>query len=321
MQEKYDIIGTDYNLTRKADKYLTKRILENLVPVKGGTYLDIGCGTGNYTSEFHQLGFDFIGIDPSDQMLKSARLKNEEMDWRAGHAENTSLHNESVDGIVASLTMHHWQNVKQSFREMYRILKGNGNMVIFTSTPKQMKGYWLNHYFPKMMAASAMQMPSLKLVKEAMKEAGLVLTKTESYSIKPDLQDLFLFSGKHLPELYLNPDVLQGISSFSNLANADEVKKGLKKLAKDIKTRKIDTVIKKYENDLGDYLFIKCKKMKRFTKKCPTCQSNDQVVPIMYGMPGPKMQDDHFAGKIHLGGCVISENDPKWFCQRDEVEF
>jgi len=321
MAEKYDLIAENYNLTRKADLYLTDRILQNLEPKAGKIYLDIGCGTGNYTHEFHKLGFEFIGIDPSDQMLKNARKKNEAMDWRAGHAENTSLHDESVDGIVASLTMHHWHNVKQAFREMYRVLKGNGNMVIFTSTPKQMKGYWLNHYFPKMMKDSAAQMPSLALVKEAMKEAGLVMTKTETYSIQPDLQDLFLFSGKHFPELYLNPDVLQGISSFSSLADTNEVKKGLRKLERDIQNREIDRVIRKYENELGDYLFIKCKKMKRFTKKCPVCGSNDQVVPVMYGMPGPKMQDDAAAGKIHLGGCIISDNDPKWYCQRDETAF
>ncbi|MCP4121120.1 MAG: hypothetical protein GY751_05155 [Bacteroidetes bacterium] len=61
--------------------------------------------------------------------------------------------------------------------------------------------------------------------------------------------------------------------------------------------------------------------MKRFTKKCATCKSNDQVVPVMYGMPGPKMQDDAYAGKIKLGGCLIGENDPKWYCKRDEAEF
>ena len=54
MKEKYDIIGVNYNLTRKADPYLYKRLHFFLNPQIKGTYLDIGCGTGNYTAKFAQ---------------------------------------------------------------------------------------------------------------------------------------------------------------------------------------------------------------------------------------------------------------------------
>ena len=40
---KYDKIGLDYNLTRKADKYLTAQLLYPLKPIKDGKYLDIRC--------------------------------------------------------------------------------------------------------------------------------------------------------------------------------------------------------------------------------------------------------------------------------------
>ena len=82
MAVKYDNIGTNYNLTRKADKYLTERLLHHLKPTKSGKYLDIGCGTGNYTNELQKNGFQFIGIDPSKQMLEKAKLKNNEIIWK-----------------------------------------------------------------------------------------------------------------------------------------------------------------------------------------------------------------------------------------------
>lgn len=54
MKAKYDHIGINYNTTRKADRYLTEKLCEYLNPKLNGLYLDIGCGTGNYTNEFQK---------------------------------------------------------------------------------------------------------------------------------------------------------------------------------------------------------------------------------------------------------------------------
>lgn len=260
MEVKYDKIGTDYNLTRKEDKYLTEQLLHHLKPTKSGKYLDIGCGTGNYTNELQKNGFQFIGIDPSNQMLEKAKLKNNEIDWKIGTAENTGLPQNFVDGIIGSLTIHHWTDLISAFSELNKILKPNGKIVIFTSTPKQMEGYWLNHYFPKMLSDSITQMPTLESVETAMKKSGMEFLGTDKYFIKPDLKDQFLYCGKQNPELYFDVQIRHGISSFSSLANQTEVEQGLSELRKDIDSRKIKEVIKSYENDLGDYLYVIGKK-------------------------------------------------------------
>ncbi|MCB0374581.1 MAG: class I SAM-dependent methyltransferase, partial [Sinomicrobium sp.] len=104
------------------------------------------------------------------------------------------------------------------------------------------------------------RMPSLESVTHVMKVAGFRSITTENYSVRPSLKDLFLYSGKQRPEIYLRPGVRNGISSFSDLANADEVRKGLEKLNADSSSRKIDTIIKRYENNVGDYIFIIGKK-------------------------------------------------------------
>ncbi|WP_303315697.1 class I SAM-dependent methyltransferase [Flavivirga abyssicola] len=256
MDVKYDKIGVDYNLTRKADPFLTDQLLRHLNPKKDGVYLDIGCGTGNYTHEFQKKGFQYIGIDPSKKMLDKARVKNKDVAWKIGLAENTGLPKNFVDGIIGSLTIHHWSDLKKSFLELKKVLKPNGKIVIFTSTPKQMEGYWLNHYFPKMLADSIKQMPTLKSVESAMKNAGIELSEINKYFIRPDLQDQFLYCGKQNPELYFDEQIRHGISSFSSLANRMEVKQGLSSLRKDINSGKFDEITQKYKNDLGDYLFI-----------------------------------------------------------------
>ncbi len=54
--------------------------------------------------------------------------------------------------------------------------------------------------------------------------------------------------------------------------------------------------------------------------KCPRCQSAD-VVPIMYGLPGPEMGEASMRGEIVLGGCVIGLHDPIWFCRACEARW
>ena len=69
----YNTIGTGYNHSRRADPYITGRLLALLQAVPGGGYLDIGCGTGNYTIALAAAGLGFTGVDPSEVMLLEAR--------------------------------------------------------------------------------------------------------------------------------------------------------------------------------------------------------------------------------------------------------
>lgn len=256
MDIKYDRIGTGYNSTRVADPYITERILHHLQPKANGRYLDIGCGTGNYTIIMADKGFNFMGVDPSEKMLNEAKLRNPDIIWLHGTAEQIPADDKSFDGMIGTLTIHHWIDLKKAFAEINRVLAHNGKFVLFTSTPEQMKGYWLNHYFPKMLHSSIVQMPSLAHVQEAIRQTELEVTDIEKYFIKDDLQDCFLYVGKNNPNRYFDETIRHGISSFSSLANIDEVEQGLSKLKKDIESQVFDKVKEQYTNNLGDYLFI-----------------------------------------------------------------
>jgi ubiquinone/menaquinone biosynthesis C-methylase UbiE len=45
----YDRIGTHYDVTRRADSYILGRLIHHLRVESAGTYLDVACGTGNYS--------------------------------------------------------------------------------------------------------------------------------------------------------------------------------------------------------------------------------------------------------------------------------
>lgn len=198
----------------------------------------------------------FYGIEPSDKMLEEAMLKSDKIKWLIGSAELIPAGDNVFGGAIAVLTIHHWKNIEKSFNELSRVLKKGSHVVIFTSTPQQMNGYWLNAYFPKMLKASITKMPSENILEAAANKAGFKLIKTEKYCIRKDLNDLFLYSGKHNPEIYFQPEVRNGISSFATLANQNEILAGLNGLRRDISTECFLNIKQQYENDFGDYLFI-----------------------------------------------------------------
>ncbi len=131
-----------------------------------------------------------------------------------------------------------------------------GRFVIFTADPDQMHSYWLNEYFPEAMLRSIEQMPSLDQIRENLINAGFAEIQTDAYEIMPDLEDLFLYSGKHRPQLYLDEGFRRNISTFSNLASLVEVREGSVRLAQDIKSGRISEVIGRYNKQSGDYQFV-----------------------------------------------------------------
>ena len=97
---KYDLIGQNYNETRKADAFIVSRILDLLDCEKSDKILDVGCGTGNYTIEISKNDFEIVGIEPSEKMLSEAKTKNQKINWVQGVAENIPFENESFDVVT-----------------------------------------------------------------------------------------------------------------------------------------------------------------------------------------------------------------------------
>ncbi|MEH2242273.1 class I SAM-dependent methyltransferase [Nostoc sp.] len=251
----YKQIGKGYDLTRRADPDIANRLAVHLQIKSDSWYLDVACGTGNYTLALAKHGGVWHGVDQSKQMIDAATNKNNTVAWEVAEAEALPYADGTFSGVFCTLAIHHFAALSPAFRKIYRVLAADP-FVLFTATPEQMSKYWLVEYFPEAIHKSAEQMPSLKKVKYALNEAGFNSVDIEHYYISENLQDLFLYSGKHRPEIYLDENVRSGISTFALLAYADEIAAGCQRLAADINTGRITEIIKKYENNLGDYLFV-----------------------------------------------------------------
>ncbi len=257
---KYDEIGIGYDDTRRADPYITSRIIHHLDTGEDGLYLDVACGTGNYTIAIaERTKATFYGIDVSEHMIGIARKKSRVIQWSLGDASAMPYEDNMFSGVICILAVHHFKDLGGALSETYRVLS-RGRLVIFTSDRQQMEGYWLNEYFPETMRKATAYMPDIAEVSLVLEAAGFKNMITELYEVQPDLEDWFMYCGKHKPEMYFDPVIRKGSSGFASFANRDEVERGLERLSRDIASGRIDEVIASYRNDFGDYAFVVAEK-------------------------------------------------------------
>jgi ubiquinone/menaquinone biosynthesis C-methylase UbiE len=101
--------------------------------VAGRLAADIGAGAGFVTEGLLERGLRIIAVDRSEAML--AEMKNRfgeggAVEYRIGEAEFLPLEDSSVDYVFANMFLHHVEAPPAAIREMARILKPGGRLVI-----------------------------------------------------------------------------------------------------------------------------------------------------------------------------------------------
>jgi ubiquinone/menaquinone biosynthesis C-methylase UbiE len=113
------------------------KIADNIVAkIKSGTIVDLGSGTGYLSIEIAKKasGLQVYGIDLSRQMVRIARrhaqgVKNVQFEF--GDAAALAFENNSIDFIVSTGSLHHWNKPVKVFDECYRVLKKGGEGWIY----------------------------------------------------------------------------------------------------------------------------------------------------------------------------------------------
>lgn len=106
------------------------------------------------------------------------------------------------------------------------------------------------------MTRSIEKMPSESQIRAALSRVGFKSVTLTPFFVTNELQDLFLYSGKHRPYLYLDPSVRANISSFASLAPAGEIEEGLARLTADLQSGAFASVEAHYATEVGDYAYI-----------------------------------------------------------------
>jgi ubiquinone/menaquinone biosynthesis C-methylase UbiE len=227
----YDIIGKTYAKTRRSDPRIAARLVELLSLPPDSAVADIGAGTGNYTAELARAGFRCFAVEPSVEMAKQAEA-HQSVHWVSAAAEAIPLRDNSVAASISVLSYHHFQDRRAALNEMLRIT-GAGPLVFFTFCPQRLSTFWLYSYFPTMLADARSCFHSAEATAAQMEHwSGRVVT-LHWFPLPSDLLDWFAAAGWCRPELYLDVNVRQGISSFAKVPQL-ELEVGLGRLASDL---------------------------------------------------------------------------------------
>jgi ubiquinone/menaquinone biosynthesis C-methylase UbiE len=97
--------------------------------------LDIATGPGYIAEAFASAAREVVGVDLTDAMLAIAKQRTQErgisnISFRAADAQNLPFENDTFDAAVCRLALHHFQEPQQVLREITRVCRSNGKVVV-----------------------------------------------------------------------------------------------------------------------------------------------------------------------------------------------
>lgn len=110
-----------------------RKAVEKARLVAGEKAADLGAGTGFITEELLSRGVSVIAIDQSPLMLEVLKRKfgaTGRVEAYEGDALNLPIFSESVHAVLANMYLHHVEDPEVAIREMVRILRPGGRLVI-----------------------------------------------------------------------------------------------------------------------------------------------------------------------------------------------
>jgi ubiquinone/menaquinone biosynthesis C-methylase UbiE len=110
-----------------------EKAFDSACAVAGKLAADIGAGAGFVTEGLLKRGLRVIVVERSEAMLAEMKNKFGEggaVEYRIGEAESLPLEDSSVDYVFANMVLHHVDSPPAAIREMARILKPGGKLII-----------------------------------------------------------------------------------------------------------------------------------------------------------------------------------------------
>jgi SAM-dependent methyltransferase len=153
--------GTDANLAARQSIYayqhppidLTARVLDLAAPTRGGVVVDVGCGNGAYLAELARRGFAgrVIGADLSFGMLRAAHDALRQARGTAALVGTAlvgtdvaalPLRDGCADLTLAMHMLYHVPDRAGAVRELRRVTKPGGRVVVGLNGPDSLKELW-----------------------------------------------------------------------------------------------------------------------------------------------------------------------------------
>jgi len=157
ISKRYDLLNTLLSLG--LDTWWRKKSISCLNIVPDGTYLDVGCGTGDLClllgKRYNRI--KIYGIDPSRQMVKNAQKKTiktnfaDTISYQIGDALKLPYVDETFDGSIMGFCIRNVTNRKKALEELFRVLTPGGKCVILElHVPRKRPFVYFYHLYAKL---------------------------------------------------------------------------------------------------------------------------------------------------------------------------
>jgi len=194
--------------------YLAYRDLPRIIfeHVKGRKAIDFGCGTGRSTRLLQKLGFDTIGVDIAEDMIKEARTIDAKGDYRlVEDGDLSQLNDDACDLVLSVFTFDNIPTMDKkvkNFREFGRLLNSDGRIVSLVSSPEIYTHEWASF--------STKDFPENKNAKSGDK-VRIIITDIED---KRPVEDV-VWTDEYYRETYKRSG-LKLVKTYKPLAKEDE---------------------------------------------------------------------------------------------------
>jgi ubiquinone/menaquinone biosynthesis C-methylase UbiE len=180
-------------------KFYQTLALSKLKLEHGGSFLDVGCGTGwavRVAASRLKSGIS-CGIDISPKMIGNAvsRKSGGELEnacFQIANSESIPFRDETFNSIICTFSIHHYENPVASLSEMKRVLKPDGTIVILESARELSPANWLQDRIRRYIEKSHVKYYTVNEMTNMLKKAELSLaTKVDTFVKFMDHQKVF----------------------------------------------------------------------------------------------------------------------------------
>jgi len=156
---KYDFLNhfLSGNTDKRWRKLVTKK-LEDVLENKNALVLDVACGTGDLALELQKSAkAKIIGTDFCRPMLTIAKEKNTAENLAIPYLEadgmNLSFADKTFDAVTIAFGLRNFSNWQDGLRELHRVLKPGGKLVILEFSAPIVPGFRqaFQFYFTKIL--------------------------------------------------------------------------------------------------------------------------------------------------------------------------